>query len=242
MNLADMGMIVLFTVYGGTWIVMGVLLWLGSERTAKLGIASDLRLLSLYAIVHGASDVIDVLLRLPGVQATPTSPLAAVRLALLTASFIILLQFGLAITIEDERVYKAIIALGALAIIGLGSGLVALYAGGATQTSVSAVEATTRHVVGLPGALLAAVGFFRLSRKCNRLNMAGCAHDSMGAAVSLAAYGILAGAVTSGYPIPTVILGLPVQFYRMLAAIGLAVSCLSLLRRFEVKQTHEQKT
>lgn len=240
MTVHEIGLLVLYAVYGGAWLVTGVALWLYGERTARLGVAADLRLLSLFAIVHGTSDLVDIALRLPGVKATPTSPLAAARLVLLAASFIILLQFGLAITIRDRRIYRSVITLGAFGLIGLSAGLLALYASSPTALDVWTVERTMRLLIGLPGALLGGLGFYLLSKKCRVLNMGGCARDTMTAAICLATYGILAGAITSGYPQPTLILSIPIQFYRMVAAIGLTVACLSFLKRLQVKPQSEE--
>lgn len=240
MSFREVGLLVVYAVYGGAWLVTGIALWLYGERTARLGVAAHLRLLSLFAIVHGLSDVVDIGLRLPGVTPTPTSALGAIRLALLAASFILLLQFGLAITIRDPRIYRSVITLGLFGLIGLAAGLLALYAEGPSALEIGAVERAIRLLIGLPGALLGGYGFYMLSRRCRALNMRECARDTLTAAVCLATYGVLAGAITSGYPTPTVILGLPIQFYRMLAAIGLTVACISLLKRLQVRPAESE--
>lgn len=241
MDLSQIAMIAVYVAYAGTWLLIAVALWMHSERTAKLGIAGKLRLLALFAFVHALADLTDVALRLPGLQVPPTSPIAAVRLTLLTASFVILAQFGLALNIEDKRVYRSVLALGTLMIIGLGSGLVALYAKGATTASIATVERASRLLVGLPGAVLASIGFLRLSRKCDTIGMRECANDARLAAVSIGAYGILAGAITTGYPTVNVIFGLPIQFFRMVAAVGIAVATINMMRRFRVKPPEERR-
>lgn len=236
MSLRELFLIVVYVVYGGTFIVMAVSLWVFSERTAKLGIAQKLRVLAFFAIAHGISDMIDAVLRFPRLQIDPTGALVAVRLSLLVVSFLFLLWFGIGILITDEGLYRTVIGLGTLAVVGAMAGLVALYAQGVTEESVISVNRAARLVLGFPATMIASVGFFQLSRKCHSLRMEGCAKDSILAAASIAAYGVLAGLVPAGFRNPVLFLGLPIQFYRMIAAIALTAASISLLRRFEVKK------
>lgn len=230
MSAADTKLIIIFIIYGGAFLVMAGVLWAGIERTAKLGIASRLNILIVFAVVHGVSDLIDAALRIPGVPASPTGPVAAIRLMLLALSFLALLWFGLAILIEDRKAFRTLVLFGVLASIGLAAGLAALFAEGASLGSVQGAERTSRLLLGLPGGALSAIGFLKVSRRCGILGLGGCARGSMIAAVGMGAYAILAGAVATGYPQAVLVLGLPIQLHRMMAAITITVGCVMMLR------------
>jgi len=230
MSVHDVQLIVIFLLYGGAFLVMAWMLWAGIERTAKLGIAAHLNILIFFALIHGVSDLVDAVLRVPGVPASPDGPVAAIRLVLLALSFVALLWFGAAVLIDDRRAFQAFMALGILASVGVAAGLAALFADRAAVDSVQTAERAARLVLGLPGGLLAALAFLKVSRRCNLLGLEQCSQGALVAAVSMAVYAIFAGAVATGYPQAVFILGLPVQLYRMMAAITITVGCVVMLR------------
>ncbi|MCL5734365.1 MAG: hypothetical protein M1274_02055 [Actinobacteria bacterium] len=170
--------------------------------------------------------------------------LAAIRLLLLTVSFLFLLQFGFSLLIDDRQLYRAVLGFGVLGVLGMIAGLVVVYS--SEPEAAGAVERLSRLVVGLPGAVLAALGLLRIAGRCSRLMLEGCRNDARWAAGAMAIYGLLTGGIfyRPGSPLPGSggrpnvfeILGLPIQFYRMLAAVALTVACLRFLSRFRVEQ------
>ena len=242
MELRDQALFVIQAIYGVSFLVMAGFLFLQWERTAKLGVAGRFILLALFAFTHGASDMAAAALRLPHVDEGATS-LAAIRLLLLIVSFLFLLQFGLSLLVDDRQLYRGILGFGALAVLALISGLVVVYA--SSPEAVRAVERLSRQLIGVPGAMLAALGLMRISARCGRLKLKGCSRDSLWAAGAMAVYGFLAGGIlyspgpvrpgTTLRPNVFEILGLPIQFYRMLAAVTLLIACLRFLSRFDVR-------
>lgn len=235
-------------VYGMTFLVMAGALFFYWERTAKLGVAGRFLLLAIFAVTHGAADLVTATLGLPyaygGVEA-----LAAIRLLLLTVSFLFLLQFGFSLLIDDRQLYRAVLGFGALGVLGMIAGLVVVYS--SQPEAVGAVERLSRLLVGLPGALLAALGLLRVAGRCHRLALEGCRNDARWAAIAMATYGLLAGGIfyrpglplvgSSGRPNAFEILGLPIQFYRMLAAVALTVACLRFLSRFRIEHKKSER-
>lgn len=237
MSASDVRLIIIFVIYGGAFLVMAGVLWSGIERTARVGIASHLNILIIFALVHGVSDLIDAVLRIPGVPASPTGPVAAARLVLLALSFLALLWFGLSVLIEDRRAFRALVLLGSLLSVGLAAGLAALFAEGAAIGTVQAAERTARLLLGLPGGLLSAVGFLKVARRGAVLGLARCSRGAMVAAFGMAVYAILAGAVATGYPSAVLVLGLPIQLHRMAAAVTITVGCVIMLRGLALSET-----
>ncbi len=236
MNVGDAMMIAIFLIYGGAFLVMAGALWAGIERTAKLGIASHLGILIVFGVTHGLSDLVDAVLRVPGIPADPTGPLAAVRLTLLALSFLALLWFGLSVLIEDRASFRSFVYLGLIASVALAAGLAALFAEEASLGSVQGAERAARLLLGLPGGLLSAVAFGKVAARSRLLGLERCFAGASVAAVGMAAYAVLAGGVATGYPDVVRVLGLPVQMHRMMGAITITAGCMMMLRGLAVSR------
>ncbi len=231
--MSQWGLIAVFIIYGGSFLVMAWVLWQHIRRTAGVGVTSRLNFLALFALTHGLSDLMDAALRFPGVDPDPSGPAAVIRLTLLVVSFLFLLLFGLVVTVDDVGLQRVIIGFGTLAVAGMVAGLAALFLADSTADSFAATEKATRLLVGLPGAALSAVALVRISRICSRLGLHHCATGARVAAFGMAAYGILAGGVATGYPQAVMVLGLPIQLHRMAAAVVLTVGCVWMLQKLE---------
>ncbi len=232
--MGDYAMVALFVVYGVTFFVMAFVVWRRLEQTSRMGIAAPMFLLVVFAVLHGSSDIVDVFLRLPGADASPISGLAAIRMVLLLASFVFLFMYGLAGLFDDVQVMRTISLLGTLAMFGALSGLTALFAEGAAAGSILEVERATRLFVALPGGLLAAAALFRASRVCGRLGIERCQRGARLAAAGMTAYAIFAGAFATGYPQSLRLLGLPIQAYRMSAALVVTLGLVMMLDRMSL--------
>lgn len=227
------GLITVFIIYGGSFLVMAWVLWRHIQRTSRAGVTSRLNFLALFALTHGVSDLLDAVLRFPGVDPDPSGPIAIVRLTLLVVSFLFLLLFGLVVIVDDSGLQKMIVGFGMLAVAGMVAGLTALFLADSTAGSFAATEKATRLLVGLPGAALSAVAFIKIGRICTRLGLHHCANGAKLAAFGMAAYGILAGGVATGYPNAVMVVGLPIQLHRMAAAVVLTIGCVWMLQKLE---------
>lgn len=233
-DMSSMGMSVLFASYATVFFFMAGITWRSMEKTAKVGIVAPLVMLVVFAVVHGFSDVIDAIMRFPGVDSSPTGALAAVRITLLAASFVFLLIYGLASLIDDMAIFRVIVILGLVGMVGMVAGIAALFAEGAAAGSVASAERATRLFLALPSGMLAAAALFRSGRRCGALGMEHCERGARLAAVSMAAYAVFAGAFATGYPQAYRLLGLPIQAHRMLAAVALTVGLAWMLERMSL--------
>ncbi|GAB4252127.1 MAG: hypothetical protein Kow00129_13000 [Thermoleophilia bacterium] len=239
MDTRSLALLTINIIYGVTFLVMAGALFLYWERTAKLGVAGRFVLLAMFAVTHGAADLVGAII--PHAEGD-VGALAAIRLLLLTVSFLFLMQFGLAVLIDDRQLYRAVLGFGGLGVLAVVAGLVAVYA--SEPEAAHAVERLARLLIGLPGALLTATGLLRIAARCAHLNLQGCKNDARWAAGAVAVYGVLTGGIfyraaspaVGSSPRPNIVefLGLPIQFYRMLAALALTVACLRFLNRFRI--------
>lgn len=239
MAFSSMSLAVINFIYGASFMVMAVMLWVWLERTGKLGIAARLNLLAAFGIAHGLSDITDAALRLPGVDTDPGGPVAAARFALLAISFVFLLWFGATGVIDDSRLQRVIVAFGILGLSAMTAGVAALYAQGLSGGSLQSVERAIRLFLGVPGGVLSAIAFLRVATRCTLLGFRDCALGGKIAALGMGAYTFFAGVMATGYPNSLLVAGLPVQLHRMAAALVLTFGALMMLQRLEVGRTQE---
>ncbi|MBI5232025.1 MAG: hypothetical protein HY876_07675 [Coriobacteriales bacterium] len=232
-------LVVLYAIYGLTFLVMAGAIGYYTRKAPPFGISRKMISLIIFAILHGFSDLLDAVLRSPGMDASPTSALAAARLVLLATSFVWLFLFGIVSLIDNEELYRVIVIVSVVAGVGVAAYLAAQYAEGATVGSMARVELQTRLFIALPACLLAAGGFYRVSRQCASLGMDQCRRGAMVAAGGMAAYGVLGGAFATGYPFVLRLFGVPIQVFRMGAAVVLTVGVIWMLQSMQVNSPRE---
>ncbi|MDZ4168960.1 MAG: hypothetical protein U1E26_04810 [Coriobacteriia bacterium] len=233
-SIQDYSMIILFVVYGLTFFVMAGVLWFRLEQTARIGIAGPMVTLVAFAVLHGISDIVDVVLRLPGYNASPTGSIAAVRMVFLVASFLFLAVYGALGLIRDDSVRRSVFVMGMVGLVGIVAAVTALFAEGAAAGSIADAERATRLYIALPGGLLAALALYRAGQTCGKLGMRQCREGSIVAAAGMVAYAIFAGGIATGYPEPLRLIGLPIQLYRMGSAAVLTVGIAWMLDRMSI--------
>lgn len=228
------GMAVLFMVYAAVFFIMAGITWRRLEQTARVGIVAPMVMLVVFAVIHGFSDVIDAVLRMPGMDSSPTGALAAVRITLLLTSFVFLFIYGLAALVDDMAMFRLIFILGVVGMVGMVAGITALFAEGSAAGSIADAEKATRLFLALPGGLLAAAALWRSGERCGALGMEQCQKGARLASVAMASYAIFAGAFATGYPQANRLLGLPIQAHRMVAAMAITIGLAWMLERMSL--------
>jgi len=88
-------LVVVFFVYGLAFFAMGLAIALEARRTTELRLASSLKYLAAFGLLHAAVEWIDMWLLLPWPLAAATaSALRVIRLAVFVASAVVLAVFG----------------------------------------------------------------------------------------------------------------------------------------------------
>jgi diguanylate cyclase (GGDEF)-like protein len=204
--------------YGLAFILLGAT----CLAIARIGIREEAWIvLGLFGFVHGGSEWLD----LTAMVVSDSPAFAALRLMVMTASFVLLMEFG-----RREAIRFGWNAPGPWVYVPL----LALVAAGANLDGINAAGAFARYIFGFFGAMAVAVVFARLARAFSGFarRLALCA------AAGFAAYAVAAGAIVPPAQVwPANIInhawflqltGVPIQLVRGMLACWLAFSVWSI--------------
>ena len=237
--------IVLF-VYGLTFFVMGLAIFLQSRRHSRLRLARDLYWLAAFGILHGIHEWGAIFIPiqsayLPRVYIDLLSTFQSILLAL---SFMCLLLFG-AVMLEHRFPWlkKGVILLGVIWGIIFWSALYLL-----PSFEIWQLESNiwARYLLGLPGSLLAAYGLrYQAQTHIAPLNIDHIYKTLRIAYGVLLAYAFFGGLIvppngffpanTLNYTLLETAIGVPVQVFRSLIGLILAVTIIRALEIFEIE-------
>ncbi len=240
--------IVLF-VYGLAFFVMGLAIFLQSRRYSRLRLARDLHWLAAFGILHGIHEwgAIFIPIQSTYLPQVMIDLLQTFQIVLLAASFSCLLVFG-AVTLEHR--YPGLKKLVIAAAVLWGSGFwLSFYFFPTTHEWHISSTIWARYLLALPGSLLAAYGLryqaqmsiapLRVGRIYQTLRFAGGA---------LLAYAFFGGIIVQPAAFPPANflnyalfedgIGVPVQVFRSLIGLILAITVIRVLEVFEIELDH----
>ena len=197
-------MLVVFFIYGLAFFLLGIAILLQSKRGSAFKIGNSLWLLAGFGLLHGLGEWMDMFLTLGDTYWTPlgTEVLKIASFYFGAASFICLLHFSL-IIFQNRSKYEFIdlIALNAslLFLVAVTSyGVSTGFSGQCLQLS----QILGRYLLGFPGVVLTAIGFWR-QRKLSYIQGLGSGQvdrSLMGMAAVFALYAFFAGLVVPRAP------------------------------------------
>lgn len=247
----DFGFILIYFFYGLAFFSMGL------QVTFEVSMATDQRLqralrpMGAFGLIHGVHEWMTMFERIAPRFGIDFSGLwlDALRLAILSFSFLSLAAFGaylLAKTEEQQRLsLLAPLGLEAIWIFGLFVLRGQTPAGGLLESA----DVWTRYSLGFPGALLAAIGLVFQQREFRRAGMVQFGRDTLWAAVAFAWYGVMGQLITrpSSLPPSTFLndtwflaaFGFPIELFRALMAILASLFIIRFLQAFQVE--HERR-
>jgi signal transduction histidine kinase len=247
--------IVVYFFYGLAFFVMGLVVWLESNRTSEFHIARVFSLLAGFGIIHGLHEWFEMFQKISQSGATDLPSWLfndTVRIIHLVASFLFLIAFGVILLFsthqKDGRERKgALLAAGVLFAIWLISVLVTRWLYQPDEAEfITSVDVLSRYVLGIPGALLAAWAIVLEQRSIGRNNRVRFGRDLQWAAWALILYGIVGQLfVPESFLFPSTIInadlfiktfGIPIQFFRATEAVLMAIFFIRALRKFEVER------
>jgi signal transduction histidine kinase len=237
--------VVVFFLYGLGFFVTGVAVWMEASRRPALPLAQGLSLLAAFGFIHGSHEWIEMFQLMA--RGTSMQFSQAPRLPILAVSFVLLMEFGLRLLTLDGWRHWRIVRWVLLAAFALGEGLVWARWGG-EQAWLAAADAWCRYSLAVPGAVLAAAGLFRQSRRLAHQHR-GVSHDLLFVGMAFLLYGV-PGQVFVGpslLPPSTVVntslfievFGFPVQLLRTIAAGTVAVFTVRALRLFDLERQRQ---
>src|ERR1700676_4758369 len=243
-------MLVVFFLYGLAFFLLGIAILLQPRRGSAFKIGNSLWLLAGFGIFHGLGEWMDMFLTLGDVYWTSlgTEVIKIASFYLAAASFVCLLQFGLQIIFQNRSKYEflerttliaSLLFLVAVTSYGVSTG----FSGRWLQLS----QILTRYLLGFPGALLTAIGFWQ-QRKLSDiqgLSVNQVDRSLMGMAVAFTLYAFFAGLVVPSGPFFPAsvfnsatfkdVVGLPVQLFRAACALPMAYFITGILNIFKLE-------
>ncbi len=219
-------MVIIFFFYGLAFLAMGAVIILLSKKNDFLGLNKDFWLLSLFGFSHGLNEWVDLFI-LRGYPFN-VEALTAAGAVLLPISYVFLLMFGVNVLVRQLPYLRRLKFLWLVCL----SAWIAVYL---SSHDFLFCGIFSRYFIGLPGSLIVSFAMSRVFLKSGQNKVSNAVSLSvLSIIITFFIYGILTGLVVPqanffpasviNYASFTAIFGLPVQFFRMLCAIALAIS------------------
>lgn len=256
MTFFENNLTVIYFFYGLAFFCMGLLVWVESGRASSFRLAQAMGPLAGFGLLHGLHEWFEMFQRL-GAAGAANIPawllLDEVRIAHLALSFSLLIIFGIRLIYlsrgeqaQSEKLYAFLIA-GALLSLWLLSLLLTYWVyQPSPEEFMSAVDALSRYILGIPGASLAAWAIVLEQRTFQRLDMPDTGRDLLRAALALFIYGIIGQSFPqASFLFPANFLnatlfaqffGIPIQLFRTIMAALIAVYIVRAMRAFEIER------
>jgi signal transduction histidine kinase len=235
-----------FFVYGLAFFSMGLVATMEGGRSSDARLRHALRPLAMFGLLHGIHEWLEMFQGeglLPGQEVVGLG-WAALRLALLSFSFLSLAAFGaslLSSTVQFRR-YSMLVPVCLEGLWGAGIFYLLSQAGPATEVWEIA-HVWTRYVLAIPASLLAASGLVAQQRAFRRAGLLRFGRDSLWAAVAFSWYGLVGQLFSQQTTLPPSdvinqglflqLFGFPVQLLRAVSALVAAIFVIRFLRAFE---------
>jgi signal transduction histidine kinase len=245
----DAAIIPIFFVYGLAFYSLGLTLWVESGRVSELGFARSMRLMAAFGLLHGVHEWLDMLECGLALFYCTSLPVALIwfRVALLATSFVALLAFGEHLLARERH--------DRLPSWKLTIGLVILFATASIAVQVinrlddvswsSAIGVLARYIIGIPGSLVAGWALWRQRPIFRQRGMGTFSRELTWTTLALTLY----GGIGQMFVNPSVIFpsmywnstlflqvfGFPVQLFRTMMAIIIAIAMIRVLRALEVE-------
>jgi signal transduction histidine kinase len=240
-------LILIYFIYGLAFFSMGLAILLELGHTSGMDFAYALQPLAAFGLVHGAHEWIEMFLLIQGDFHSGLANiwLPSLRIILLALSFMLLIAFGARLIAGPAgRKLQRIMMLSLLVIWIFGLVWVLNNQPPGPQRMIAA-DVYTRYSLAIPGAVLAAWGLLLQRRRFIRMRFPDFGRDVLFAALAFALYGCVGQLFSSSsFIFPSEYLnqdlfvrtfGIPVQVFRALMAVLVAVFIIRSMRAFEVE-------
>ncbi len=218
----------IFFVYGMSFLLMSFVVFHGIRNASSVAFVNTFYMLVGFGLVHGITELIDWLrfiLRTGGVG--EFDALIILSESCLITSFVLLLQFGVTLLTyrnEKKALYRSLSALLVVAYMAY------IFVAGPDDLSTAKSGLLARRSLGFPGSLLTGFAFFGLA---NSMKVIG--HPRLTKGLVVTGIGFVCYAVFGGLIVEP-IAGVPVQLFRAVCALSIAVYSFSILEIFKVSK------
>lgn len=203
---------------------MSFVVFCGTRRASSIAFVTTFYMLAGFGLVHGITELIDWLrfiLKTSG--AGEFEVLIILSQSCLITSFVLLLQFGVTLLTyrsDKKHIYRLLPALLFLVYVAY------ILISGTSHIRIAGLIA--RRSFGFFGSLLSGMAFFSLA---NSMKVIG--HPRLTRGLVVTAMGFLCYAIFGGLMVEPMA-GLPVQLFRTICALTIAVCSFSILEFFKV--------
>jgi signal transduction histidine kinase len=248
--------VAVFFLYGLAFFSLGLALALASRRTSEFRFVQAILPLAAFGILHGVHEWIEMFQKNAALTSgyTPTVAQELFRLAVLVASFLLLLAFGIALLGPETIRWKRVsLFIGGVAAIWVLSVIVASVAlDPTTDETVALADVLSRYSLGITGALIGAWALMAQQRTFREHDMPRFGRDLVWCATALVLYGVVGQLFVRQTPlVPSNFLnsqaflewfGVPVQLFRGVMATILVIFMLRALSAFELEDQRQLET
>lgn len=249
---------ILTFAYGLSYFSLAVGVWLHRRNLGEHPVAKHLTLLGLYSFFHGFSEWGEVFIPIQSrvLQHETIHVLQALHVFTLGLSFLFLLEFGShLVSAVKGRIWRYVVLPGGVVLLVVLIRVGAILQGESGMThfwGLASLEAWIRHLLAIPGALLAAWGVYlhRMSESSDS------ASREVHSTAALMAYLFVGFAVVGGWIVPqcpilpgshlnaSVIyerLGIQVQVIRAVLGFAITGAVFHLLKEMDMQRQHRMQ-
>jgi len=206
-------------IYGMSFLLMSFVVFEGTRKASSIIFVPTFYILSGFGLVHGITELIDwvsFILKTGGVGELKI--LIILSQSCLITSFVLLLQFGINLLTYKSEKKGAYRSLPALLFVAYAAYIIV------TETPhIRTAGLIARYGFGVSGALLSGLAFFSLAK-----SMKVIGHPRLTTGLIITGIGFVCYAVFGGLAVEP-ILGLPIQLFRAVCALTIAVSSFAIL-------------
>jgi signal transduction histidine kinase len=241
--------VILYSVYGQVFFVMGLVTGLQWRRHSHLELARPLPWLAAFGIAHGLNEWGHIFIPLQALYLPDAvvQVMVVAHLLLLAVSYFCLFQFGVELVLPLLPRFRWLRAVpGAMLVLWA---MAVFLRGAVVQEPLGVLfaigEGWARHLLCLPGATLAGVGLLRQARQVREFGLPRIANYLNGAAVAFLVYALAGGLVVPTAPVfPATHLNyallertirIPVAVFRSVCGLAMAFFVVRSLEIFQVE-------
>jgi signal transduction histidine kinase len=240
---AQLGLVLVFFIYGLAFFTMGIALTLEAWRSSSLSERRVLRPLAIFGIMHGMHEWLEIIL-LQGIWLKSPFPqqLSWFRVAWLAASFLPLILFGV---MSLNAVHRKLNMLLGFVFLGAFLILAALQVRIDPANLIPRIDALARYLLAIPGGLIAGWAMYKNSTRMKTADRRLLSTALSWAAAGFAFYGLTQVFVSPVGMFPASVInstifsqvfGFPIQIVRASMALTITISLL-----FAIKNIGEER-
>jgi hypothetical protein len=212
----------IFLVYGLSFLLLALLVFKGTGGSRSVPLIAAFNMLALFGLTHGITEMTDWVRFIGRTLGAPeAAPLTWLSQICLVLSFAMLLQFALNLFAAQStsRMMPVVRLIPLVALIVFIAFVVMR-----GMTDILAIGLLGRYTFGFASAILAAAAMVQTARALSVLGDEGLVRSLYVAAAGFALYAVFGGVIVK--PIS----GIPIQLFRSVCAVTIAIAAFSLIR------------